>query len=100
MLFIGDSLTEGVGYPYEETFVGIVGEQLRDRGVEVLNAGVVSYSPIMYLSKVRHLIEHVGLEIDEVVLFLDISDIENETRYFLDEDSNVRRGGGRQARPT
>ncbi|MBF0142187.1 MAG: SGNH/GDSL hydrolase family protein [Magnetococcales bacterium] len=74
ILFIGDSVTEGVGMSHEDTFVGRIGEALKEEGVEVLNAGVSSYAPSLYLAKVRHYLETVGLKIDELVVFLDISD--------------------------
>ena len=28
ILFIGDSITDGVGFPYEKTFVGLIGKEL------------------------------------------------------------------------
>lgn len=87
LLFIGDSFTEGVGVEYKESFVGIVDQKLRRCGVEVLNAGVVSYSPSIYYRKVRYLIEEVGLGFAELIVFLDVSDIEDEAIYY-DLDSN------------
>ena len=87
ILFIGDSFTEGVGLAYEKTFVGIVDEALAREGIEVLNAAVSSYSTAIYLSKIRHLIETVGLEFDEVVVFIDISDAQNDGEtYWVDEE--------------
>src|SRR5712692_8407728 len=50
ILFIGDSFTEGLGVEYEKTFVGIIENKLRAEGIEVLNASVASYSPIIYLN--------------------------------------------------
>jgi hypothetical protein len=89
ILFIGDSFTEGVGVPYEQSFVGRVDQALAPRGVEVLGAGVASYSPIMYYRRVRHLFEDVGLGFDALVVYLDIGDIEDEVTYKLDTDGNV-----------
>jgi hypothetical protein len=90
ILFIGDSFTEGVGFDYEHTFVGLIDSALADRGIEVLNAGVVSYSPIIYWRKIQYLIEGVGFKFDELVVFLDISDAQDEARfYYLDENGNV-----------
>jgi hypothetical protein len=91
ILFMGDSFTEGIGIDYEKTFVGLIGDTLRARQVEVLNAAAVSYSPIIYWRKTQYLLETVGLDVDEVVVFLDISDIRDETEsYYLDKDGNVR----------
>lgn len=90
ILFIGDSITEGVGLPYEKTFVGMIGKSLAPRGVDVLNAGVFRYSPSIYHKKIQYLIEDVGLEFSQVVVFIDVSDAPNENDYFLDKDGNVR----------
>lgn len=87
LLFLGDSFTEGVGYPYEKTFVGLVDAELKDQDVEVLNAAVASYSPAIYWKKTEYLIETLGLEIDHVVVFLDLSDILDEK-----EDYRIHKG--------
>jgi len=90
IVFIGDSFTEGVAYEYDDTFVGIIDTELQARNIEVLNAGVVSYSPIIYLRKVEYLLNDVGLKFDHLVLFLDISDIEDEAiSYAYDNNGNV-----------
>jgi sugar phosphate isomerase/epimerase len=78
ILVLGDSMTQGVGYPFEETFAGLVAAGLAPDGVEVLNAAVMSYSPSVYWRKTKYLLEEVGLRFDEVIVFLDISDIADE----------------------
>lgn len=91
ILFMGDSFTEGIGLPYEATVAGMVAESLKGYNVEVLNAAAVSYSPIIYWRKTKHLIETVGLQFDEMVVFLDISDARDEVEsYHLDNQGNVR----------
>jgi len=90
IVFIGDSFTEGVGVAYEDSFVGRVDAALARRGVEVLNAGVISYCPIIYYRKVRHLLEDVGLRFDALVVYVDIGDIQDEVTYKLDAEGNVR----------
>ena len=70
---LGDSFLFGVGYDYPLTFAAIFSDAMARAGVEVLNAGVVSYSPIIHVRKLEHLLTGVGLEVDEVVVFLDIS---------------------------
>lgn len=81
ILFIGDSFTEGLGMPYEDTFVGLVGSALREKDIEVLNAAVTSYYPGIYLEKIKYLLEQVHLKLDEVYVFIDISDINDEALY-------------------
>ena len=53
IIFIGDSFTEGIGYRYEDTFVGLIEHELKNTQTEVLNAGVASQSPILYLLKTK-----------------------------------------------
>jgi len=81
IMFIGDSFTEGVGLAWEDTWVGQIAAALGNTTIEVLNAGVVSYSPKFYHLKVKHLIEEVGLQFDDLYVFIDISDILNEITY-------------------
>jgi hypothetical protein len=88
ILLIGDSFTEGVGVPWEETFAGRLQAALASRGVEVLNAGVVSYTPILERIKVRHLYEEQGLRFNRLVLFLDLSDMKDD--LFYEEDAAGR----------
>ncbi len=90
VLFLGDSFTEGKGFPYEKTFVGMIGKELAGQGVEVLNGGVDSYAPVIYRLKVKHLLEKVGLRLDAVVVFLDVSDIYDQARrYRVDPDGRL-----------
>jgi lysophospholipase L1-like esterase len=81
IVFIGDSFTEGVGFAYEETYVGLVDAALDSENFDVLNAGVASYCPLLYHLKIRYLLEEVGLRFDELYVFVDISDIQDEIVY-------------------
>ena len=90
IVFIGDSFTEGIFLEYEDTFVGMIDKELNKKSFEVLNAGVSSYSPIIYWRKIKYLIEDVGLQFDELVVFPDVSDIFDERyRYRLSERGYV-----------
>ena len=90
VVFIGDSFTEGVMLEYEDTFVGIVDKELNNKSIEVLNAGVKTYSPIIYWRKIKYLIEDVGLQFDELIVFPDVLDIFDERyRYRLSERGYV-----------
>lgn len=89
-LLIGDSFTEGFGVGWDNSFAGILARRWRINGVDVLNAGVVSYSPTLYYRRIRHLIEDVKLQFGAVLAMIDISDISDEWRsYDLDADGNV-----------
>lgn len=95
--FIGDSFTEAVGLPYEKSFVGKLANQRRD--LKVANLGVSSYSPTIYFAKIKHLMEQ-GLRFDHVFVFIDISDIQDESWYFTDRNGYVlRRYNGASERP-
>ena len=95
VLFLGDSFTEGKGFAYPQTFVGLVAkalaaEKMAGQGVEVLNAGVDSSAPVTYRLKTKHLLEKVGLTFDAVVVFLDVSDIYDQARlYHWDENGDL-----------
>lgn len=79
-VFIGDSFTEGVSQPWAKTFPGIAAAALKKEGIELLNAGCVSYSPKIYYLKMKYFIEK-GLEMDDLYVFIDISDIQDEIEY-------------------
>jgi hypothetical protein len=90
VVFIGDSFTEGLGFPYEETFVGHIAAELATVGIEVLNAAVMSYSPVIYWRKLHHWIDDRGLDVDHVVVYVDLSDAHDEAAiYRLGDDGAV-----------
>jgi hypothetical protein len=90
VLFLGDSFTEGKGFAYPDTFVGLIAGELAKQGMEVLNAGVDSSAPVIYRLKVKHLLETVGLRFNHVVVFLDVSDIYDQARrYHWDAHGNL-----------
>lgn len=84
-LIIGDSHTEGVGLGFEDTFTGQLRKETDSGSYEFLNAGVVSYSPKLYYLKTKFLIGETKLKFDHLIVFIDISDIQNELAY---EDFN------------
>jgi len=91
-LFIGDSFTEGVGVNYENTFVGIIENKISSKknDYEVLNAGVISYSPIVILSKLNHIINKRKLPINKVFVVLSNGDLHDDIfRYNSISDDYV-----------
>ena len=70
--FLGDSFTEGTGLVYEDTFVGILEKKLPNK--KIANLGVSSYSPAIYYTKIKKLLE-TGYQFNEIIVFLDISDL-------------------------
>jgi len=90
ILLIGDSYTEGVGVEFKDTFAGILQRTLAQNDIEVLNAAVSSYSPIIYFRKTQYLLETAGLEFDHLIVFIDLSDMEDEAKgYKFDQQGNV-----------
>jgi len=88
IVFIGDSFTEGIGIRYQDTFVGRIADVLLERNIDVLNAAVSSYSPIIYYRKIKHFLDR-GLKFNELVVFIDISDILDEAIYYEMSLSNT-----------
>jgi hypothetical protein len=81
VLFIGDSFTEGIGYPFQQTFIGLLDDRIDRSRIELLDAGVRSYSPKLYYLKMKYLVETLGLKINELYVLIDISDIQDEIAY-------------------
>ncbi len=87
--FIGDSFTEGVGLNYEEAFVGKISKNFNN--LKIANLSVVSYSPIIYYSKLNHLINN-GYKFKRVIIYFDISDVyDDNKKYRLIEDKITRK---------
>lgn len=93
VLVMGDSFTEGLGLPYEETFAGRLyfAGQAATNKTEFLDAGVSGYSPTIYYTKTKYFLER-GLKFNETIVASDLSDVEDEaSSYFcLDEIPEYR----------
>ena len=84
--FLGDSFVEGVALNYEKTFVGLFE---RNKNLSVANLGVTSYSPNIYLSKMKYLLDN-NFKFKHLVVFIDISDLyDDNTFYKLNSDFSV-----------
>ena len=89
ILLMGDSATMGFFSEYENTFSGKITKYFEKKNVEVINGGVISYSPIIYFTKIKYLIDN-NIKFDEVFLFIDISDPYDEVfRYELNDKGIV-----------
>jgi len=80
ILMQGDSFTEGAGLPIEATVAKRVEAALNGHGcrttVEVVNAGVASYSPILEYLQLRDV--GLALQPDLVVLNFDMTDVHDD----------------------
>lgn len=86
--FIGDSFTEGVGLPYEETFVGRIAHARP--GWKIVNMAVVSYAPSIYLPKIKKYLED-GFRFKELIVFVDVGDIQDDAIIYNYSDGVVTR---------
>lgn len=86
--FIGDSFTEGIGLNYTDTFVGKISNHLNN--LNIANLGVVSYSPSIYYSKLKYLLEK-NYKFKRVVIYFDISDVYDDNRKYHLIDGKVFR---------
>jgi hypothetical protein len=83
ILVLGDSMTEGMG-PWDETIVAKIAAHFPQ--YDFLNGGMVSYAPSNYLNVTRMVLA-AGVEIDEVLVLIDISDAQDEAAFYRDVDA-------------
>ena len=82
ILVMGDSFTFGTGVKYEQTYAALLERELNEdsaRAIQVLNAGVESYSPILEYLFLKNF--GAALKPDIVVLALDQGDPVQEQYY-------------------
>ena len=64
---------------------------------DFLNGGVACYSPSNYLNMTRMVLAK-GVDIDEVIVFIDISDVQDEAAFYRDIDASGAVTGSEQER--
>lgn len=80
ILILGDSGPEGMT-SWPDTSIGRVASNFPQ--YEFLNGSVEGYSPSNYLNTARMVIRD-GVEFDEAIVFIDISDVQDEAAFFHD----------------
>ena len=83
ILMLGDSFTQGM-LEWRDSYVGRLAAHFSQ--YDILNGGVPSYSPSNYFNTTRILLAH-GVEIDEVIVFIDLSDVADEAHVYQDADA-------------
>lgn len=84
---IGDSQTEGLGINFEDTFTYLISRQIPEK--KITNLAVASYSPSIYYSKIKYLLNN-NFKFNEIIVFLDLSDLHDDTvRYKLEGDKVI-----------
>jgi len=96
ILLLGDSFTEGI-LAWEDSYVGRIATHFRQ--YDFLNGGVSSYSPSNYLNVARMVLAK-GVELDEVIVFIGISDVQDEAASYRDIDASGALIGTRGAKWT
>jgi hypothetical protein len=87
IVFMGDSFTEAIGLPWEDSFVGMYAEL--NPKLNITNMGLAGYSPSIYYSKIKYFLDR-GIKIKHVIVFVDITDVRDEgLRYILNTDGSV-----------
>jgi hypothetical protein len=84
LLVLGDSFAEGMS-SWQDSVVGQIASQFPQ--YDFLNGGVESYSPSNYLNMARKLLQQ-GVQFDEVIVFIDISDAQDEAAFYRDADAS------------
>ena len=84
ILVLGDSAPEGM-IAWDSSFIGRLAARFPE--YEFLNGSVEGYSPSTYLTTARMVLGK-GINIDEVMVFIDISDVQDEAAFFHDTDAN------------
>jgi hypothetical protein len=84
VLLLGDSFTQGM-IAWRDSYAGKIAAALPQ--YDFLNGGVSSYSPSNYLNVARMVLAR-GIEIDEVIVFMDTSDVQDEAACYRDVDAS------------
>ena len=95
LAFIGDSFVEAATVKYEDSFVGLLDEFSKKR---IINLGVTSYSPKIYLSKINYLLKN-DFNFKHIVVFIDVGDLyDDSVHYSLNENLEIREKGRNRKR--
>ena len=83
VLILGDSAPEGMT-EWHDSFIGRIADHFPQ--YDFLNGSVEGYSPSNYLNTERMVTRH-GIDFDEAIVFIDVSDAQDEAAFFHDKDS-------------
>jgi hypothetical protein len=84
ILILGDSMTEGM-LPWPDSYVGRIAAHFPQ--YDFLNGAARSYSPSNYFNVARLVLAR-GYDIDDVIVFIDISDVQDEATFYRDKDAS------------
>jgi lysophospholipase L1-like esterase len=75
LITIGDSITEGHGNPFNQTFSSVLGEQLRPHQWEVINMGVQGASPLYYAANLKR---YLSVQPDAILITIFENDLADD----------------------
>jgi hypothetical protein len=84
--FIGDSFTEASGVNYEDSFIGLISSNFKNK--KIANLGISSYSPTIYYAKINYLL-NAGYQFKEIIVFIDLSDLIDDTACYTLKGNKV-----------
>tara|TARA_B100000989_G_scaffold289362_1_gene261101 strand:- start:477 stop:1559 length:1083 start_codon:yes stop_codon:yes gene_type:complete len=89
IFIFGDSFTYGVGLEFEKTYAGLIEKKFSN--YNVYNFGVSSYSPSVYLYKLKKTLNEKIIP-EKILLFLDLTDLKDEAiRWeYIDSTDTVK----------
>ncbi|MCF8302741.1 MAG: SGNH/GDSL hydrolase family protein [Bacteroidales bacterium] len=93
IMFMGDSFVETIGMPYRDSFFGVLeNKYISKANIDLINGGVASMSPKLYYLRLKYYLDYKGMDIDELFVFVDISDPQDEIMYkgFLPSGYNYK----------
>ena len=79
IIFIGDSVTEGVGLDFEDTIVGLIENKFKNK--KIGNMAASSYSTMIYNNKLQYFIKN-DYSFNEVFVLIDPSDIQDDSEVY------------------
>ncbi|MBD3272514.1 MAG: hypothetical protein GF384_08285 [Elusimicrobia bacterium] len=84
IFYVGDSFVAGTALVYHhQSLPALVEQKLHDRypdvRLEIINAGVSSYSPILYYILIRYYL--LNYDPDVIVLNIDMTDVDDDYKY-------------------
>lgn len=88
VFIIGDSNGEGQGVLFENTFAGLLENNLMKKNIKVANLSMGGYSPTIYYLKIKKKIEE-NYKFNEAIIFIDVSDIQDEARLYDLDDNDL-----------
>jgi len=89
LLFLGDSVTMGIGVDSDSTFAGLI--NISHSEIEILNPSLIGYSSRDYLNIIKKiLVENKNqLNISSVFIFWCLNDVYSSNRPLEDADGNL-----------